>query len=206
MNEYLTIAIIAILGAMSPGPDFAVVSKNALTYSRQAGYYTALGILTGLSIHCSYCILGLAIIIKHSTWLLAALKYIGSAYLIYLGIKALLRKTQKQQTNYHKKNKTIGIAAWREGFLVNILNPKCALFMITVFTVVVKPHTPVGVQIIYGIELAGLGAVWFIILSYLLTHGKINQSFSKLQTIITKLLGLFLIFVGIQIAFFYHMH
>ncbi|MAZ77449.1 MAG: lysine transporter LysE [Legionellaceae bacterium] len=205
MTEYFTIAIIAILGAMSPGPDFAVVSKNALTYSRQAGYYTSLGILTGLIVHSSYCILGLAIIIAHSTWLLLTLKYVGSAYLIYLGIKALLAKNEQLKDRQAKQKKLANIAAWKEGFLVNVLNPKCALFIITIFTVIVKPHTPLFAQIIYGIELAGLGALWFIMLSYLLTHGKINQPLVKIQTIITKLLGIFLIFVGIHIAF-HHLH
>lgn len=200
MGEYLTIAIIAILGAMSPGPDFAVVSKNALGHSRQAGYYTTLGILSGLIIHSSYCILGLAIIIKHSTWLLAVLKYVGATYLIYLGTKALLSKASKAKVkNKHKKNLS-KLEAWREGFLVNILNPKCALFMITIFTVVIKPNTPIAAQIIYAIELAGLGAIWFVTLSYLLTHGKINKHFANLQTLILKLLGLFLVFVGIKIA------
>lgn len=201
MTEYFTIAIIAILGAMSPGPDFAVVSKNALNHSRQAGYYTSLGILTGLIVHSSYCILGLAIIIAHSTWLLLTLKYVGSAYLIYLGIKALLTKNEQHRNRQAKQKNLANISAWKEGFLVNVLNPKCALFIITIFTVIVKPHTPLFAQIIYGIELAGLGALWFILLSYLLTHGKINQTLVKIQTIITKLLGVFLIFVGIHIAF-----
>ena len=66
MYELLSITLIILLAAISPGPDFAVVTKNALLYSRKSGIFTAMGVSTSLLIHSTYCILGLAIVIAKS--------------------------------------------------------------------------------------------------------------------------------------------
>ena len=66
MFEYYTIAIIAILAAISPGPDFVVVTKHAITHNRNNAIMASLGIGAGILIHSIYCILGLAVIISKS--------------------------------------------------------------------------------------------------------------------------------------------
>ena len=66
MQEFLSVSLLIILAAISPGPDFAIVTKNSLLYSRKAGIYTALGVSGSLLVHAVYCILGLALIISQS--------------------------------------------------------------------------------------------------------------------------------------------
>ena len=88
MQEFLSISLLIMLAAVSPGPDFAVVTKNSLLYSRKAGLFTALGVSVSLLIHAVYCILGLAIIISQSLLAFSVIKYLGAAYLIYIGFKA----------------------------------------------------------------------------------------------------------------------
>ncbi len=197
--SFYTIAIIGFLGALSPGPDFIVVSKNSITHSRKAGILTSLGISLGVGIHCTYCILGLALLLSKSLLLFSIIRYIGASYIIYLGIKGLFSKTVKEQ-HYNKKDKVLtDFGAFREGLLINILNPKCILFMLSIFTMIVKPHTPYWAQAIYGLELAGIAIIWFCALSYLLTHRHISKSISKVQTIVTKVMGAFLVGLGIDL-------
>src|SRR5580700_10080824 len=95
ITGYLTIGILQTLAVIAPGPDFAVVVKNTLTHSRRAGIITALGISCGVLFHMSYCLFGLAFMIKTNPLLFNIIKYIGCGYLVYIGIKAILHKSEK---------------------------------------------------------------------------------------------------------------
>lgn len=203
MHDFLAIAVIALLGAISPGPDFIVVSKNALTYSQRTGCFTACGIAAGILFHVTYCILGVAIIISQSLLLFSIIKYIGASYLIYLGIKAILSKSTKDLASniQHQINDISAWVAFRQGLLTNVLNPKCTLFMLAVFTMVVRPHTPYWVEIIYGLELSGIGLLWFVFLANLLSHHHVKTRLNKVQTIVTKMMGAFLVGFGIHLFF-----
>ena len=82
----LTLGILNLLAAMSPGPDFAVVTKNTLLHDRKSGVLTALGIAVAVMIHVTYCLLGLAVIIMHVRWLFDVISIVGGLYLAYLGV------------------------------------------------------------------------------------------------------------------------
>ena len=84
-SGFVTIAVVAILGAMSPGPNIVVVTKNSLTYSRKTGIYTAFGVSLGVFVHIAYCLISLSFFIAQSALLFNIIKYVGAAYLIYLG-------------------------------------------------------------------------------------------------------------------------
>ena len=204
MIEFYTIGVIGVLAALSPGPDFIVVSKNALTYSRQAGCCSALGIATGVLIHSAYCILGLAVIISHSLLLFSIIRYFGATYLIYLGVKSLLTK-KIIATKIAKQPVTLANRqAFTEGFLVNLLNPKCIIFMLSVFTIIVKPHTAYETQIIYGLELSVIAILWFCFLSAMLTHKKVKQQINKIQYVVMKIMGVFLVILGLDLLLSTH--
>jgi threonine/homoserine/homoserine lactone efflux protein len=94
MTELLAVVTITILAVISPGPDFAMVTRNSLLLSRRAGLLTALGIGGGVLVHVAYTILGVGILIQQSIWLFNALKLVGAAYLIWLGVR-MLRTTHR---------------------------------------------------------------------------------------------------------------
>lgn len=83
---------ISFVAMISPGPDFLIVLRNALGLGRKHGIATALGIGSGLSIHMAYCIMGIGLIISQSIMLFSAIKYIGAAYLLWLGYKSVKSK------------------------------------------------------------------------------------------------------------------
>lgn len=201
MIEYYTIALIAVLAAISPGPDFVVIAKNALAHNRQSALLASLGIGVGILIHTTYCVLGLAIVISQSLLLFSLIKYFGAAYLIYLGVKSLLSKQSHLQLQAKKSSHRSAWSSFRDGLLTNVLNPKCTLFMLSVFTLVVKPHTPTSVQVIYGLEIALITALWFVFLSFGLTVNSIKSRIEKVQHIVTKLIGGVLIALGIAVVF-----
>src|SRR3989338_5059978 len=98
MSAFLTIVVVHLLGAMSPGPDFAIIVRNSLTYSRRTGIWTAAGLGLGILVHVTYALLGIGFIVSQSILLYNALKYLGALYLLYIGWKALMTKAPKARS------------------------------------------------------------------------------------------------------------
>ena len=90
MNELFAVAAITVLAVVSPGPDFAMVTRNSYSFGRKNGLTAALGIACGVQVHVFYTVFGIAVIITHSPILFISMKMLGAGYLIYLGIKSLM--------------------------------------------------------------------------------------------------------------------
>lgn len=202
ITQFFSIAIIALLGAMLPGPDFAIVTKNSLFYSKKAGFLTAFGVGAAILVHMSYCVLGLAIVISRSLFLFNLIKYVGACYLIYLGVKSLQFKEEKIFLSSHQNDtRQSHFESFKQGFLCNLLNPKATLFFLSLFTVLIKPTTPLTWQIIFAIEIFSTAVIWFCCLTFILSHPSIKNFLQKIEKYIAKILGLFLIGFGITLAF-----
>ncbi|WP_352288178.1 LysE family transporter [Psychrobacter sp. GW64-MNA-CIBAN-0177] len=91
-HGFLLITSVHLLAAASPGPDFVLVSQQTLAKGRRTGLICSLGITLGLAVHIIYSVLGLATVIAHSQPLLTAIKWLGGAYLIYLGWQGIQAK------------------------------------------------------------------------------------------------------------------
>ncbi len=203
MFAFLTITFIILLAAISPGPDFFLVVKNALLHDRKAGIFTAIGVASSLLIHASYCIVGLGIMIAQSVVAFDAIKYLGAAYLVYLGIKSLLAKrTHLDYSKLKHASKAIkNSQLFLEGFLCNLLNPKAILFILAFFTLILKSNTSWFERIGYGIEISIIHLVWFSILAVIITHKNVKSHIDAVQYYIIKIMGVVLIAFGSHIAF-----
>ncbi|EEP95343.1 LysE type translocator [Yersinia aldovae ATCC 35236] len=145
LETSLFVATLATLGMLSPGPDFFLVIKNAARYRRPAAMMTALGVILGVATHMSYCVAGLAVVITTTPWLFNFLKYAGACYLIWIGIQALLSRGESKLSidNTTLSPITLKAAFW-QGYLCNLLNPKATLFFLAVFTQILQINSGVG--------------------------------------------------------------
>ncbi len=202
MTAFLTIAVIHLLAVMSPGPDFILVTKNTLAGSKKVGVATALGLALGILVHVSYSLLGIGLVISKSILLYSTIKYLGAAYLIYIGWSALTHKSSKSSsgTTDIRKKELSGFAAIKMGFLCNILNPKVTLFFLALFTQVISPSTPIGVQIFYGLYMSFQIFLWFAFVSHFLSLSIIKKRFEKIQSGFTRIMGAALLALGIKVA------
>ncbi len=199
-----TVTLIHLLAVISPGPDFIMCVRNALTYSRKTGIYTAIGFGAGISVHIFYCLAGLAFVIAKSILLFNTIKLLGAAYLIYIGAKSIFAKSSilkvdniGQQT---KKADISPLAAIKIGFLTNALNPKATLFFLGLFTIILSPNTPAAVLGIMSFIMIANTIIWFTLVSIFFTHKKIRNVFEKFQNIFNKTLGGLLIALGLKVA------
>lgn len=203
MLQAYSLGAIALLSSMSPGPDFVVLSKYALLESRKHAFFCALGIALGIMVHVSYCVLGLSLIISQSIFLFNLIKLGGAAYLVYLGV-AGIRSSKKDPIEGKEQKITCATPkkAFSEGFCINVLNPKCCLFMLSVFTVLIDPHTNSCIKIAYGFEISLIALTWFSLLACGISLKPVKERFSDLQHWISRLTGLVLISLGLKIAFY----
>ena len=186
---------------MSPGPDFAILTRNCISGTFRTGVLTSLGIVTALLVHISYCIFGIALVIIGSPFLFNALKYLGAAYLFYLGFMLLKEKAVPKDPVKEIKSLTKKHSPFISGFLCNLLNPKATLFILSLFTQFIKPDMPLSNKLLLGSIFPITGFAWFVFLSYLITHRLLKNHFTRFQIIITKSMGVFLCLLAIYVAF-----
>lgn len=199
MSEWIAVITITILACVSPGPDFAMVSRNGLLLSRRAGVLTAVGIGTGVLVHVCYTLLGLGLVLQQTPWLFNALKLAGAAYLVYLGIKMLRSRPVIEELDAPLTAMS-DLAALRTGFLTNALNPKTSIFIVSLFIGVVRPDTSLTVQIAYGVFIAGAHAVWFSLVALCFSAGIVREKLVASRQWIDRIFGGLLVSFGILLT------
>lgn len=122
--------LMSLLLILVPGPDSGLVIQNSIVHGKKAGMKTVIGSVSGLFIHTAAAVLGLSALIVKSAWLFTVLKWVGAAYLIYIGISSLrtvLRKEEPAAMTKAKKQKSF----YLQGFITCASNPKVAVFFLT---------------------------------------------------------------------------
>jgi len=153
---YSSYLIVVTLVVLAPGPDTMVVLKNSLSGGSRGGLLASFGIFAGNIVQGSAAALGLGVIIARSQPLFVTLKWLGAAYLAYLGIQALRGAWRGNYEGLEdpQRSRTKGFRRWREGFLSNITNPK----------VLVTTNT--GDALLLAYTVAVLGGLWLLVLMF----------------------------------------
>lgn len=203
MSSLLAVTLVSLLGAISPGPDFLVVVKNSLSYSRKTGFLTALGVSLALIIHLSYTLIGIGILITEGSIVYLLLKYAGAGYLFYIGCKGFISSFKRQQPLDLCYAGTVNVpsplTALKQGFLTNLLNPKCALFFVSLFSQFVVAGTPVALKIGFACINWSITLGWFLFLSYLITGNFIMSRIGSFRMYIDRVMGVVLILISLKL-------
>lgn len=195
-----TLFLIQFLAVASPGPDFLVTVQTALGGSRRALLVVSLGIVAANAIHIAYCLAGLGLLISQSIFLFSVFKFLGAAYLLFLGISAFLSKksTSPEGMTIQKKSQKTFVSGLKSGFLVSILNPKAALYYATLFSVFLDPsHFSLeGLSgILFGFLMIVFG--WFLLVGFVLSIPHISRVFLRFRRFFDRIFGAILIFFGV---------
>ncbi|MCC2526259.1 LysE family transporter [Bacillus halotolerans] len=206
MHSLLAYIPIAAMMVIIPGADTMLVMKNTLRYGAKAGRYNILGLATGLSFWTVIAILGLSMVIAKSVILFTTIKYLGAAYLIYLGIKSFFAKNMFSLDDMQAQAKTAAISTKRyykssfmQGSLSNILNPKTVLVYVTIMPQFINLKGNVNQQLIILASILTLLAVlWFLFLVYIIDYAKKWMKNPKFQKAFQKITGIILVGFGIK--------
>lgn len=200
MTELIAVALITILATISPGPDFAMVTRNSYLYGRNAGLLAALGIALGVQVHVFYTMFGVALIIAHSPALFTLIKVVGALYLIVIGWKTFANKS-KLTIDLHGADAVAPLRMVGNGFFTNALNPKTTLFVVSTYTQVVQAGTPWTTQFGYGLFMSATHFFWFGLVALFFSQQAFRSRMLNHQSAIDKLIGGILMALGTSLAF-----
>jgi len=205
LEGWMTVFVVATLGMVSPGPNFAITIKNSLLHSRLAGMWTAVGVAAGNLVHVVFSLLGIALIVSQSILLFNTLKWFGVAYLAYIGLKSLLARREdveevmqgsRQDARQMGSSRALWVSFW-----VSLLNPKVTLFYLVLFTQVVESGTPLLFRIVYGLTAVVLSFMWYALVAFVVSHGAVRERFRAVAHWVERATGAILIVLGVRFAF-----
>lgn len=199
MIELFAVATITILAVISPGADFAMVTRNSLLYGRSAGLLSSLGIALGVQLHVLYTMLGVGLIIRNSPQWFWVIQIAGALYLVAIGYQTFFSKPASAPQGA-KSARLTPWTALQNGFFTNALNPKTTLFVVSVYTQVVDPSTPMVTQIAYGGFMSFAHWAWFSIVTLFLSEERLRARLLRKQVLLNRFIGAVLASLGLWLA------
>ena len=192
-----------VLLNLTPGPDTVYILGRSIAHGRRAGVASALGISVGSIFHTGAAALGLSAFLTTSAWAFTAVKLAGAGYLIFLGIRALLERNRKLSVPAHFKQNGAA-AAFRQGILTNILNPKVALFFLAFLPQFIDSASPskTAAFLILGLTFVTTGTIWCLILAWFSSAFSARlRGNATVAALLNRIVGSLFIFLGLRLAF-----
>ncbi|MBC9905100.1 MULTISPECIES: LysE family translocator [Achromobacter] len=199
MTELIAVALITILAVISPGPDFAMVTRNSYLFGRRTGLICALGIALGVQVHVFYTMFGVSLLAHYAQPVLQGIKLAGACYLVYMGWKTFFNRTQVSR-DLSARPPITGWQALYNGFLTNALNPKTTLFVVSTYTQVVSPGTPLSRQFGYGLFMSLAHWVWFGAVAWSVSSPFLRRMLLDHQLAADRVVGAVLMALGAALA------
>lgn len=200
---WLSFVAICILGALSPGPSLALVIKNTVNGGAATGYATSISHGLGVALYAAITAAGVAVLVVNTPLLFSIIQYAGAAFLLYLGVKALLsKKANNVETEELTSQRTQiqRINGWRDGFLIAFLNPKLAIFFIALFSQFVSADSSEQQKIIMTATVGTIDALWYCFVTFILSRGNIINTLKKNSYIVDKVTGVFLVALAVRVV------
>ncbi len=206
--QLLAFTGIAALLTITPGADMALVAKVTLSQGKKAAFYTALGASSGVMVHAAASALGLSLILVRSAFAFNIVKWLGAAYLCFLGAQAIvtafrsekhLGETCESGERMEKPNNSLN--CYFQGVFTNVLNPKCALFYLAMLPQFISPKGPVLSQSVLLASIhSGMGILWLCFFASAIERFRSFLSQRKVRQTLDSITGGVLIALGFRLA------
>jgi len=198
------LAVVTLL-IVTPGPDTALVTRNALLAGKRAASFTTLGIGTGSLIWALASVGGLAVLLEESVTAFTILKIIGAAYLGYLGLRSLLACVRRdEQAAIIAPLRTSHVeerAAFRQGIVSNLLNPKAGAIFATTLPQFIAPGDPVARLVLMLLAYEAILLAWLHLYGYLISRVGQSRFGIRMRTLLQGATGMVLLALGVRLAF-----
>ncbi len=200
IQDYGIFLISGILLNLTPGADTLYILGRSITQGRKAGILSLLGIINGALIHTMLVAFGLSVILVRSELAFNGIKYLGAAYLSYLGIRCFVLKSSVIDVQQVKKESNTKI--YLQGMFTNLLNPKVALFYLAFLPqfITIDNHYGALPFLILGLTFITTGTIWCLFLaifsSFISEKLRQNQKISKMMN---KMTGALFIGLGLNL-------
>ncbi len=192
---------VALLVVVSPGPDMALVARNALLAGRRAGLATVVGVCCGIAAWALAAAIGLAALLATSSAAFTALRLAGAVYLVVLGVRTFRSGGDPLPATGPRDASLTARRAWTLGWLSASLNPKLGVFFLTLLPQFAGPgHGETDRLLALAILFCLLGAAWLSLVVELAVRARVTVSRPAVGRAIRRLTGTVLIGLGIRVG------
>lgn len=198
ISIWLSLLLICLLGAMSPGPSLAVVAKHSLSGGRWHGIVTAWAHACGVGFYALLTLSGLAVVLHQSPLLFTSVSYIGSGYLAYLGLNALRSKGGVAAKLAQGQPSSL-LEAARDGIMISLFNPKLALFFLALFSQFVAVGNEASSKIIIVATPLLVDGLWYTFIASILSYPTVLTVLRTKAQLIDRLSGVVLIGLAVRV-------
>jgi RhtB (resistance to homoserine/threonine) family protein len=198
---FLAVAAVIVL---TPGVDMALVTRNALLHGRRSALATAVGVNVGIAFWTVAAAAGLAAVVAASAEAFTAIKLVGAAYLVYLGVQALLhaRRFGAESVGVPRRSSLGARASFRQGVVSNLLNPKIAVFFTSLLPQFVGTGGDVALRLVLlGALFNAMGVVWLVSYAFLAARGRMILTRPRVKRALDRVTGVVLVGLGVRLAF-----
>jgi threonine/homoserine/homoserine lactone efflux protein len=201
-TQLLAFAGVSLLLAVTPGPDMAVVTRNALAHGRRGVVLTTSGIALALVIWVTATAVGLSALLRTSAEVLFLLKIVGACYLAYLGARTLLESRARPADLFAATPPAAPAhAVFRQGFLSAISNPKLGVFFVTFLPQFVLPGQAVLPRLLeLGVTFAVIGWLWMNVYGLFVTRLRLVITAPRVRQWMQRVTGVVLLGFGARLA------
>jgi threonine/homoserine/homoserine lactone efflux protein len=202
IHQYWLFIATAMLLILTPGQDTFFILGRSLSGGRAAGVAAALGISVGSVVHTFAAALGLSALLATSQYAFMAVKFAGAAYLIYIGIRALVTRSALPGEMGGDVNGG-NWPAFRQGVVTNLLNPKVALFFLALMPQFIDAGSgqKVAAFLVLGLSFVTLGVIWCVVLA--IAAAKLRGVFLRrpsMANVLNKVAGTLFVALGLRLA------
>ena len=193
---------VSLLLSVTPGPDMAVVTKNALAHGRRGVLLTTTGIALALAIWTTATAVGLSALLRASGEPLFVLKLVGAAYLAYLGARTLIESRRRPAGLMASAPAPAPAhAIFRQGFISALSNPKLGVFFVTFLPQFVAPGQAVLPRLLLlGLIFAVIGWTWMNVYGFLVTRIRDVITAPRVRQWMERVTGVVLLGFGARLA------
>jgi threonine/homoserine/homoserine lactone efflux protein len=202
--RFAAFALLSVLLIVTPGPDTALIIRNALAAGPRASTLSAIGVAIGTLVWVSAATLGVGVLLEQSSIAFTVLKLAGGVYLCYLGVRTLLNT--HREADLPGKNPTGSAAlshrtAFQQGLVSNLLNPKTGAFFVVVMPQFLMPGDTAArlLVMVAAFEVMLLG--WLIAYGHVVSRLGRTGPGIRVRRFLTRLTGAVLIALGARLAF-----
>ncbi len=194
----LQLSLLHILMAMIPGPNTVVVSYVSARLSRRAGMMAVGGVVLGSAIWVTLSMFGVGVLLLEAGFLYRALRWLGAAYLIYVGIRMLMAGLRPMEAQRPPQAARAPLLA---GLLTTLSNPKSAVFWTSVFVLVVPAHAPVWFYVAVVALIVVQSFAWYAFVALVLSTDFSRRHYQRFAQWLDRLAGVIMIGLGLRLAY-----
>jgi threonine/homoserine/homoserine lactone efflux protein len=195
---------VATLVIVTPGPDTALTVRNALLGGRSCGAATALGVAIGLAVWTVAASVGIAALLVASEPAFVAVKLVGAAYLVYLGVQSLwhaVRGSDHASEDGRTPRRLTPAAALRQGILNDLGNPKIAVFFTTLLPQFAPSHGPAFATLLaFGLLFCVMTFAWLLVYTVVVGRAGAALQRPRVRRALDAVMGAALVALGARVA------